>query len=1118
MHRSGRSAQGHRWVAGRTLFAGAAVAAGSVVAPVASIAASPPALVRISGNVAALPAGAVVLGPADARQVVTVDVTLRPRDVAALGSFASAVSSPGSPSHGHYLSTAAFRQAFAPAPSTLAAVRAWLAASGLSVGATSANGMLVPVTGSVGRLEQVFSVPLVQTRLPGGRVSRAATADPELPADLAPAVQGVVGLSTVAQASPHLVRGPSPVVTPPGGLRAAAVDVPHAGPSACGAASQAAGIFHGWTADQLASAYGLSSLYDAGRVGAGQQVGIFELAPYVPGDIAAYQSCFGTSASVTDVPVDGGATSGAIDEADLDIEVVAGLAPSASISVFSGPNNGGTGPIDTYTAMVDDPSVRVLSTSWGVCESSMSANDRAAEAALFQQATAQGQTVVAASGDSGSSDCYDPMSGTGNHGLAVDDPADQPNVTGVGGTSLSNFGPDAPVETTWNNGANGGGSGGGNSVEFPAPGWQQIPAAQNPDTAFNCGPSMNAQCREVPDVAASSDPNHGDIVYIGGSWIPVGGTSAAAPLWAALTADIGQGCATPAGFLNTKLYPAGAGGSPPFHDVTTGNNNLFGNPQFPATAGYDLATGWGSPQAPSLLGVLTGAAAGCPSVTSLNPNAGRAFGGTTVVIGGSGFGSGQPVVQFGSATANVISHTPTSVTVTTPDVVTGATVPVTVTSFGLGGGTSADVPAAAYTFVSPHVTSVVPIKGPIAGGSRVTVRGTDFAGATSVRFGSAESPSFQVMSPTSLVAQAPAGPAGGATVDVVVTNPDGQSPAVAADHYHYALPGYWLVASDGGIFSYGAAAFYGSTGNLVLNKPVVGMAATPDDGGYWLVASDGGIFSYGDANFYGSTGNISLNKPVVGMAATPDGGGYWLVASDGGIFSYGDAGFYGSTGSLALNAPVVGMTPSLSGVGYWLVASDGGIFSYGDAAFFGSTGGTRLNAPVVGMADSVTARRSWPSSSFVRLGRRGAPSKLTDHVRRRRRRARGQWHRRRGGRRSAVGPRRLAAPGGPSGGRRRRAGPSSRAPGGRRPPRRGPGCHRDGAGGCRARLDGVGPRHRRLGFAAGLPGLCQPRGQGAGRAGGGGHRPAPARPGRPASGQRQGEPLSERCRSAHSGW
>ncbi len=162
--------------------------------------------------------------------------------------------------------------------------------------------------------------------------------------------------------------------------------------------------------------------------------------------------------------------------------------------------------------------------------------------------------------------------------------------------------------------------------------------------------------------------------------------------------------------------------------------------------------------------------------------------------------------------------------------------------------------------------------------------------------------------------------------------------------------GYWLVASDGGIFSFGDARFYGSTGAIRLNKPIVGMAATPDAGGYWLVASDGGIFSYGDAQFYGSTGAIHLNKPIVGMAATPDGAGYWLVASDGGIFSFGDAQFYGSTGAIHLNQPIVGMAPTPDGAGYWLVASDGGIFSYGDAQFYGSTGAIHLNQPIVGMA------------------------------------------------------------------------------------------------------------------------------------------------------------------------
>jgi Putative Ig domain len=170
--------------------------------------------------------------------------------------------------------------------------------------------------------------------------------------------------------------------------------------------------------------------------------------------------------------------------------------------------------------------------------------------------------------------------------------------------------------------------------------------------------------------------------------------------------------------------------------------------------------------------------------------------------------------------------------------------------------------------------------------------------------------------------------------------------------------GYWDVASDGGVFSFGEG-FYGSTGALHLNKPIVGMAPTPDGKGYWLVASDGGIFAYGDATFEGSMGGKPLNKPIVGMAATPDGKGYWLVASDGGIFSFGDARFYGSTGSLHLNKPIVGMAATSDGKGYWLVASDGGIFSFGDASFYGSTGALHLNKPIVGMAATPDDKGYW---------------------------------------------------------------------------------------------------------------------------------------------------------------
>jgi hypothetical protein len=173
-----------------------------------------------------------------------------------------------------------------------------------------------------------------------------------------------------------------------------------------------------------------------------------------------------------------------------------------------------------------------------------------------------------------------------------------------------------------------------------------------------------------------------------------------------------------------------------------------------------------------------------------------------------------------------------------------------------------------------------------------------------------------------------------------------------------AAPGYWSTSSDGSVYSFGGAPFFGSMGGKPLAKPVIALTATPSDGGYWELASDGGIFSFGNAAFHGSTGAMHLNKPVVGMASTPTGNGYWLVASDGGIFSFGDAHFFGSTGAMTLNQPIVGMATTATGKGYWLVASDGGVFSFGDAGYLGSTGG-RTMSPIVDMTRTPKGAGYW---------------------------------------------------------------------------------------------------------------------------------------------------------------
>jgi subtilisin family serine protease len=167
----------------------------------------------------------------------------------------------------------------------------------------------------------------------------------------------------------------------------------------------------------------------------------------------------------------------------------------------------------------------------------------------------------------------------------------------------------------------------------------------------------------------------------------------------------------------------------------------------------------------------------------------------------------------------------------------------------------------------------------------------------------------------------------------------------------------WQVTDLGEVITLGDAPVLGDASALAagrrgvngsaLSQPIVGMASTPSGAGYWLVASDGGVFAFGDAVFRGSTGGISLNQPIVGMASTPSGAGYWLVASDGGVFAFGDAVFRGSTGGISLSQPIVAMTATAEG--YSLVAADGGLFNYGPA-YVGSGVSVDHDGTVVGGA------------------------------------------------------------------------------------------------------------------------------------------------------------------------
>jgi hypothetical protein len=252
-----------------------------------------------------------------------------------------------------------------------------------------------------------------------------------------------------------------------------------------------------------------------------------------------------------------------------------------------------------------------------------------------------------------------------------------------------------------------------------------------------------------------------------------------------------------------------------------------------------------------------------------------------------------------------------------------------------------------YGSPTPVVTSVTPATGTSSGGSVVTVSGQYIFAAAKAYFGVNLADAFYLDANGSLTVSSPSGVG---TVDILLTSDDTSSSAVPADHFTYSSSaprpshGYWLVGADGGIFSFGSAGFHGSTGNLVLQRPVVGITPTADRNGYWLVATDGGVFAFGDAGFYGSIPGLGiapagsgaaqeLNAPIVGMVPSTDDRGYFMVAADGGVFAFGDAQFEGSCPGIGgCSGSAVSVMPDATGHGYWLVTDTGFVYTFGDAA------------------------------------------------------------------------------------------------------------------------------------------------------------------------------------------
>jgi len=671
-----------------------------------------PSSVQVGGTPAAT-AHAASFGLVPPSSRLTLTVVLEPRDPAALAAAAAAVTTPGSPSYHHFLTPSQFAARFGARPAGVAAVRASLRSDGLAVGALAPNALSIHVSGTAAAVSHAFDVTLDRYRERSGRELYANVAAPRVPAALSGVIADVLGLNDLQAAVPEGLAqiGSSTrasIVT--GGARAHAAS--SSGPEPCAAASAAAATRKGaLTIDQVAKAYGMDGLYAAGNLGQGVTVALYELDPYAAEsgastDLAGFESCFGISGApaVAVQSVDDGAIPPANPTAEsaVDLQNLIGLAPAVTVQVYDGPNQG-NGEYDTLSAIVNDElhhAAQVISDSWGICEADSTKTDVNAEGNLLNQAVMEGISVIASAGDRGAEGCATEWNNNiGNAAqqvdpnapkLSVDDPASQPYVTGAGGTNLETVGP-PPVESGWDQ-LDWGSTGGGISTFQVMPYWQQnagVPGVINSySSGAPCGAPSGSYCREVPDVSADGSTQTGYVTYFQGSWSAYGGTSASAPDWAALIAladaSGSPGCPSPTtslGFLNPLLYEVAAGDNhlDAFNDITTGSNSGYfdgmGNPfgAYPATPGYDMVTGLGTPIAtdgasPGLVAQLCQANMTPPGSTAIVSSLSATEGatGSTITITGSGF-TPFAAVWFGSTAASAVSYdSPTQLTATVP--------------------------------------------------------------------------------------------------------------------------------------------------------------------------------------------------------------------------------------------------------------------------------------------------------------------------------------------------------------------------------------------------------------------------------------------------------------------
>jgi kumamolisin len=519
------------------------------------------------------------IGKVNQDNVIPVTISLQLNNENELDNRIAEIYRSGSPSYHRFLTPEEFKAQYSPTNEQVANEKAALEAQGIIVQSVSENRVLLHAQGTVAALNQMFATELHQYQGKDGKDGKGYFAPAyELQAPAESQISAVVGLNNVATFHNHIHM--QNILRPK---------------NANAAASEGNAPGGGLAPADITKAYGVPSSVN----GSGQTLALFELDGYDPSDITAYEQQF----NLPNVPLQnvlltgatGDAGQGAI-EVVLDIEMMVGVAPNASkIIVYEGPNSS-AGVIDTYAKIANDNLARQISSSWGEAEDQEAASDMQSEGTIFKQMVAQGQALYSAAGDSGAED--------DGSTLSVDDPSGQPNVIAVGGTSLTiGSNSDYQSETTWNDLSSGSGAGGGGISKI----WT-IPSYQKSVMASDKQGSTTM--RNVPDVSLNADPENGYGIYQGGQWQIVGGTSAAAPLWAAFNALVNQkrleSGLTSLGFPAAALYAIGSGSgyASGFNDIIKGTNGT-GTDSFTAVKGYDNASGLGTFKGEGLLDQLS---------------------------------------------------------------------------------------------------------------------------------------------------------------------------------------------------------------------------------------------------------------------------------------------------------------------------------------------------------------------------------------------------------------------------------------------------------------------------------------------------------------------------------